>query len=231
MLEASIVTDNATSLNTNLYVMNNVEAQGHCGIISHSGEVSGGCSTYNSCTPSPSYAPLGATTQLDEQWRLGDDLVQTWHDFDPAWLAGSNVPRNPQRLIIPSETSISERQLLTTMDVSPSAALDPPVSTEFHPTKSSAMERSSIKIGTMYGTASLDAFVFKCSIPECADKTFRRWYELKRHYNGAHTAEGEGEAFWCEVVGCVRSALACGRPFPRKDKLHDHMRKIHCAET
>lgn len=81
-----------------------------------------------------------------------------------------------------------------------------------------------LMIGYMYGTADLETLVFKCSMPECDGTTFKRWFELKRHYNGAHAEEGE--VHWCGVVGCQRNE-ADGRPFPRKDKLKDHLRKVH----
>jgi hypothetical protein len=81
-------------------------------------------------------------------------------------------------------------------------------------------------IGTIASTSNLDTVVFKCSAPACDGRTFNRWHELKRHYNGAHMAEGVGKTFWFSVVSCERG-VAGGRPFPRKDKGDDHVRSVH----
>jgi hypothetical protein len=79
-------------------------------------------------------------------------------------------------------------------------------------------------IGTVYSTDTTDAFVFRCGFSACANQSFNRWYDLKRHHDGAHAAAKPD--FWCHVVDCDRSMIG-GRSFPRKDKLHDHVRKMH----
>jgi hypothetical protein len=43
---------------------------------------------------------------------------------------------------------------------------------------------SLINIGTIDSTSDLETIVFKYSAPGCDGKTFNRWHELKRHYNG-----------------------------------------------
>ena len=67
--------------------------------------------------------------------------------------------------------------------------------------------------------------MFVCSEPQCCGRTFGRRQELVRHYNGAHAPPDAGNMFWCEVPGCERGI----RPFPRKDKLNDHVRKVHMS--
>lgn len=80
-------------------------------------------------------------------------------------------------------------------------------------------------IGTVHLKADRKTFIYKCVAPECTEKTLNRWPDLKRHYNGAHALDGAEH--WCEVHGCRRSDMNGGRPFPRKDKLNDHMRQAH----
>lgn len=67
--------------------------------------------------------------------------------------------------------------------------------------------------------------MFVCSEPQCHGRTFGRRQELVRHYNGAHAPPDAGNMFWCAVPGCDRGV----RPFPRKDKLNDHVRKVHMS--
>ncbi|KAH6875725.1 hypothetical protein BKA58DRAFT_127112 [Alternaria rosae] len=78
-------------------------------------------------------------------------------------------------------------------------------------------------LGTIEGTDSLGMLVFRCSAPSCIGKTFNRWQDFTRHYNGAHAPPDAGNMFWCTVPGCDRGV----RSFPRKDKLDDHVRKVH----
>jgi hypothetical protein len=74
------------------------------------------------------------------------------------------------------------------------------------------------------GTA-LKNGLFKCILKQCADITFKRPAELKRHYNTIHAAQKP--EFWCNVPSCDRSVAAGGRPFHRKDKLQDHVQRKH----
>lgn len=84
-----------------------------------------------------------------------------------------------------------------------------------------------IAIGTVYSTSDQDTFVFKCFHESCRHKSFGRWYDFKRHYNGAHAVELP--QFWCTVEGCERSEMLGRRSFRRKDKLGDHVRKVHAG--
>jgi hypothetical protein len=66
---------------------------------------------------------------------------------------------------------------------------------------------------------------FKCILERCARKTFKRQAELRRHYKTIHAAQKP--EFWCNVLSCDRSVAAGGRPFHRKDKLQDHVQRMH----
>ncbi|KAJ4361911.1 hypothetical protein N0V83_010852 [Neocucurbitaria cava] len=179
---------------------------------------------------STSHAPLLAP-HLGGSWNLGTELAQNWMDPNMTWPVDHNTPPNQQRFVHLDDTSEWEQRRPTAGNGNPPPQVkshSPTLSTSPTASPLSLNDQPNIMVGSMYSTASLDAFVFKCSIPECMEKTFGRWYDLRRHFNGAHTVEGE--VYWCEVVGCARSALGGGRPFPRKDKMNDHVRKIHHAE-
>lgn len=66
---------------------------------------------------------------------------------------------------------------------------------------------------------------FKCNRRECTLTTFSRTAELRRHYTTVHARQKP--EFWCRELFCARSAASNGRPFPRKDKLRDHVQKMH----
>jgi uncharacterized C2H2 Zn-finger protein len=68
-----------------------------------------------------------------------------------------------------------------------------------------------------------DNMVFRCRISGCHG-TFGRWPDFMRHYNGAHAVEKK--VYWCPSGGCMRSE-AGNNPFPRKDKMMDHVRQAH----
>ena len=68
-----------------------------------------------------------------------------------------------------------------------------------------------------------------CDWPNgCTNPTFTRRPDLERHHKTVHL---KVEAHWCPFAGCPRSKMAVGgvmeRPFPRKDKRDEHVRKIH----
>jgi hypothetical protein len=73
------------------------------------------------------------------------------------------------------------------------------------------------------GTARHDKF--KCYKLSCAGVTFKRIQELKRH-NNAHCDRG-AVRFSCPVDGCGRSMKSGSRAFPRKDKMIDHLERVH----
>ncbi|KAH7402317.1 hypothetical protein DE146DRAFT_610603 [Phaeosphaeria sp. MPI-PUGE-AT-0046c] len=74
-------------------------------------------------------------------------------------------------------------------------------------------------------TSEANVFVFHCASPLCWKRSFTRWYDFSRHYNGAHAAEKT--VFWCPVPGCSRSEDEGNVGFPRKDKMVSHVSKIH----
>jgi hypothetical protein len=65
---------------------------------------------------------------------------------------------------------------------------------------------------------------FMCDDKGCADLTFGRQAELRRHYATFHAINKPN--FWCQVSFCQRSKKG-GVPFHRKDKLISHIRSVH----
>jgi hypothetical protein len=88
---------------------------------------------------------------------------------------------------------------------------------------------SNVMIGSICATSSPDVYVFKCHGAKCASLTFGRWYDFRRHYNGAHAAAPT--VYWCDFEGCPRSRGAGDRPFTRKDKVKDHFESMHKEEV
>jgi hypothetical protein len=84
-------------------------------------------------------------------------------------------------------------------------------------------------IGSMYSTDSPDSHIFRCNDAKCVSLTFGRWYDFKRHYNGAHATAPK--VYWCDFEGCPRSKGVGDRPFTRKDKVKDHFESKHKEEV
>jgi hypothetical protein len=85
-----------------------------------------------------------------------------------------------------------------------------------------------IPIGTLFSNGEMGQDHFKCLAPGCFNKTFRRAGELRRHHKTTHAAAGGKPRFWCPVEGCKRSRVG-GKAFPRKDKMHDHLGRVHAS--
>jgi uncharacterized C2H2 Zn-finger protein len=84
---------------------------------------------------------------------------------------------------------------------------------------------SASNVCTVQPTPDSRVFVFRCTFSRCRAKTFGRWADFHRHYNGAHAFEKT--VFWCPVEQCSRSEGGGHRGFPRKDKMMVHVEKMH----
>jgi hypothetical protein len=126
----------------------------------------------------------------------------------------------PLRDIHSSETAAQDHGSASQLDFQPSNAC----------LQSSAQQKEirSLLIGSVYSTSEPNTNIIRCDDPGCKKKTFGRWNDFKRHYNGAHARTPI--VYWCGVAGCSRSKAAGDRPFPRKDKLNDHIESMHHSE-
>jgi hypothetical protein len=94
-----------------------------------------------------------------------------------------------------------------------------------HPSRSTV-------IGTFLTNDEVGGDYYVCSIPNCANDTFGRVHELKRHYASKHGGVGgKRQQFWCPVTGCDRSKTGLGKAFPRKDKMKDHSKRMHADKV
>ncbi|EAT89993.1 hypothetical protein SNOG_03262 [Parastagonospora nodorum SN15] len=73
---------------------------------------------------------------------------------------------------------------------------------------------------------------FRCSDTTCADLSFGRQADFRRHYEHAHAAKKM--EYFCTVDGCARSQRPAGggrskgRSFgSREDKMREHVRTVH----
>ncbi|CBY00700.1 hypothetical protein IAQ61_011606 [Plenodomus lingam] len=81
-------------------------------------------------------------------------------------------------------------------------------------------------IAAIYSTPTPSKYLIKCSAARCC-KTYNRPYDFYRHHNGAHAEECMKTMHWCPVKGCPRSQAHGNHPFPRRDKVKDHLRQGH----
>jgi hypothetical protein len=74
--------------------------------------------------------------------------------------------------------------------------------------------------------ASLDSddMEFRCALPGCG-MVYKRLADFTRHYKGSHAVSHP--IFWCPIPSCERSAAFGARPISRKDKLMEHLRRMH----
>ncbi|KAF2128018.1 hypothetical protein P153DRAFT_261112, partial [Dothidotthia symphoricarpi CBS 119687] len=86
-----------------------------------------------------------------------------------------------------------------------------------------------VPIGVILSNGNACDDIYECSISACAGRTFGRLAELKRHHQSKHEGlAGHKARFWCPVDGCESRSMADdGKAFPRKDKMMDHLAKVH----
>ncbi|KAI9656050.1 MAG: hypothetical protein M1821_005111 [Bathelium mastoideum] len=68
---------------------------------------------------------------------------------------------------------------------------------------------------------------FRCGWLGC-NVMFGRSYDRDRHFQSKHVSQTQ---IWCSVSGCKRSAASGGKPFTRRDKLYEHIRRMHERAT
>jgi hypothetical protein len=145
----------------------------------------------------------------------------------------TSLPHSSPYLHPPCNVSMytSTSQGVPDVQESTSASLAPLPHPDFStlPLPHDQPKSSNTMIGCMYSTDSPDSHIFKCHDPKCASLTFGRWYDFKRHYNGAHAAAPT--VYWCDSEGCPRSKGVGDRPFTRKDKVKDHFESMHKEEV
>jgi hypothetical protein len=73
----------------------------------------------------------------------------------------------------------------------------------------------------------LPAAKFTCVFPECTDVTFGRLQDLKRHHRAFH----QNTVLWCPAFDCPRNEEYGDNPYARRDKLMEHIRRMHKSEA
>lgn len=82
-----------------------------------------------------------------------------------------------------------------------------------------------IVIGMILSNGTPRDHQYKCHFDACSGTTFRRLADLKRHHTVHHSTAPP--QFWCDVPWCERSVERGNRPFARRDKLVDHVVRVH----
>jgi hypothetical protein len=125
-----------------------------------------------------------------------------------------------------SEYSLAASALEAVLDFDPFAPRPAPATTPL--VSSNNSPDSSLQPKTIGYIQHGGSYVFMCSRPACRNKSFGRWADLKRHIEAFH--EVKDNVLWCPVSTCKRSEAFGDKPFPttRKDKLMEHIRKMHC---
>jgi hypothetical protein len=138
------------------------------------------------------------------------------HHATPFALAQSNHTTD-------ASTASQHRQSISAMTNHPTHLYTSAPTTVTATRPSLSATRAGTQIASVYSTNDPDNHILRCENPACRNKTYARWPDFKRHYIGAHTTHAP--EFWCTVPGCDRGIG--GRPFPRRDKLKDHVGAVH----
>lgn len=85
-----------------------------------------------------------------------------------------------------------------------------------------------VVIGVILSNGSVRNDKYRCHEPLCSGATFNRLADLKRHHSTRH-AEARPE-YWCPIDGCPRSLNGGEEAFSRRDKMKDHLRRVHGQE-
>jgi hypothetical protein len=85
-------------------------------------------------------------------------------------------------------------------------------------------QTSGSRVGGVYLSCTGKDLQYICEQLGCEGQSFTRSADLHRHFLNKH-APLKPE-FWCPILGCDRSRSK-DNPFPRKDKMMDHVRKKH----
>jgi hypothetical protein len=153
---------------------------------------------------------------LDESMYTGMAATRTTHEPNTAvsFLLSPRSLISPNRISKPRLSQLRHHSLRNTT---------PPASHDRQPTPAHHVPN-----GTIFSNGDTSQDHYKCSAPGCFNKVFRRASELRRHHKTKHAAVGMKPLFWCPVEGCKRSK-AGGESFPRKDKMHDHLERVHAS--
>jgi hypothetical protein len=89
-------------------------------------------------------------------------------------------------------------------------------------------QTSGSMIGSVYDPCTGESMQYICDQCDGEKRSFTRPTDLQRHFRSNH-AQAKPE-YWCPFPGCHRSDSR-NNPFPRKDKMRDHVRKRHPQYT
>jgi hypothetical protein len=145
----------------------------------------------------------------------------TYNLFDNAWQL--SVDRIAQPMVsIPPEPAIAVIE-----DVRLGAG-SKTASCLSHSSPSPEGETSDMiaSIHRVIGKDNSKGYIFKCRAPKCNGVTCSSMGNFKRHDKAVHAKPSK---LWCPVSACGRSETAGNNGFPesRKDKLRDHVLKVH----
>ncbi|KAJ4361912.1 hypothetical protein N0V83_010853 [Neocucurbitaria cava] len=159
--------------------------------------------------------------QQHGQASTGHDPVSAWDHNQSPWHPGVYPPTEMQGYSILDQPSAPKPQMPYVPYSSPQQSEPKSVIPNTSSDELLAPENDTdILIGSVFRDGKL-----KCCFPDCFDKSFGRQAELRRHYDTSHAVYKP--EFWCPVTTCGRSALFGRKPFPRKDKLMDHVESMH----
>ncbi|KAH7086518.1 hypothetical protein FB567DRAFT_72822 [Paraphoma chrysanthemicola] len=85
-----------------------------------------------------------------------------------------------------------------------------------------------VMLGFIFASSGAGEDQYRCHASSCSSLTFGRLAELKRHNSCQHGGlDGKKPRFWCPIDGCDRSMGGERGAFPRKDKMMDHLTRVH----
>jgi hypothetical protein len=161
----------------------------------------------------------------DQDWSPEDFSVPSGPTLQPAMYVSCFLPSPVfSRLTLcragPATTlPLTRRQMRRT----PSHATSPS-GTASRQRPSSAEADAVHKICSVSCLSGTDDMFFECKMHRCR-RRYSRWPDFMRHYNGSHAIKKK--TFWCPLADCPRNKATGDKPFPRKDKVMDHVRQAH----
>ncbi|KAF1851544.1 uncharacterized protein K460DRAFT_401560 [Cucurbitaria berberidis CBS 394.84] len=168
---------------------------------------------------------------INDQAVLPVSPVNFGNEFvSPPGFHATSSPMNTQRLD-PLQSSVSQHD---TIDYLHATSLDNPQADILRAAANHEHHKESkhVVIGVILSNGEVRKDQYRCYDSACSGASFARLAELKRHHTTRHGGHaGKKPQFWCPIDTCARSKNGGQEAFPRKDKMMDHLSRVHADKV